>query len=200
MSNDIERRAFIAEIRKENKESGKLEGHAAIFNDPAEIQTFSGAFREVIKPGAFREAIKRKDDVRALFNHDSNFVLGRTKSGTLTLKEDERGLKISIDPPETSFAKDLTESISRGDIDQMSFGFRVTEETWREGEDGDLDTREINSVELFDVSPVTFPAYQNTDIAVRSWDNYRKEKGGLINTYRAKAKLIKHRANIRRIS
>ena len=99
-------------------------------------------------------------------NHDPNFVLGRTKNGTLRVQEDETGLAVEIDPPETAWADDLLVSIGRGDISQMSFAFRVGEESW-ETVDG-IDIRTILSFdEIFDVSPVTYPAYPDTDVSLR---------------------------------
>lgn len=148
----------------------KIMGHAAVFNMPADI----GGFREQIAPGAFTEAIGR-DDVRALFNHDPNFVLGRNKSGTLRMSEDAKGLAIEIDPPDTQWARDLTVSIQRGDISQMSFGFCAEAQTWEEAADGTI-TRTLNKVQLFDVSPVTYPAYAQTDVAVRALEHYRAGK------------------------
>lgn len=139
-----------------------LVGYAAVFNSPAMIGDF---FEERIAPGAFSAAIGR-DDVRALINHDDELILGRTKSGTLRLSEDATGLLCEIDPPDTSYANDLIESMRRGDIDQMSFGFRATKEQW--DETGPVLKRTILEVELFDVSPVTFPAYESTEIALRS--------------------------------
>jgi len=163
-NNDIERRAFISEIivaHRDNNEQRKIVGHAAVFNKPS---LFMG-FREKIMPGAFAKTIL-EDDIRALFNHNPDYVLGRNKAGTLKLEEDEIGLRIEIDPPETSFANDLMESIRRGDIDQMSFGFMVRDEKWSE-ENGEI-MRTLLDVKLYDVSPVVFPAYPDTDVAVRS--------------------------------
>lgn len=160
-------RSFSFEIEKEER---KMVGHAAVFGEVAEI---GGWFREQVEPGAFRASI-RKDDVRALFNHDENYVLGRNMAGTLQLSEDSKGLKVSITPPDTQFARDLAVSIERGDINQMSFAFQVLEEEWVRGEKKELDLRKIKKVRLFDVSPVTFPAYEGTDIAIRSRDNWLK--------------------------
>ena len=158
------------EVRAEGDDDSKtLKGHAAVFNSDTEI---AGAFRERIAPGAFTRAIK-EDDVRALFNHDANQVLGRTASGTLRLAEDKTGLAVEIDPPDTQYARDAVTVIERGDVSQMSFGFRVRKETWEEGEEGELDLRTIEEAELFDVSPVTFPAYADTDVAVRSHDDWK---------------------------
>jgi hypothetical protein len=140
----------------------RIAGHAAVFNTLSEMLW---GFRETIAPGAFRDAIDRSD-VRALVNHDSNYILGRKKNGTLKLWEDERGLAIDIDPPPTQWANDLLVSISRGDIDQMSFGFTVGEDRWEEV-DGETRRTILRVDELYDVSPVTFPAYPETDVALR---------------------------------
>jgi uncharacterized protein len=125
-----------------------------------------GGFREKIAPGAFKRSLENGADVRALLNHDSNYVLGRNKSGTLFLSEDERGLKIEITPPDTQWARDLMVSMERGDIDQMSFGFYTISDDW-ETKDGE-NIRTLREVELFDVSVVTYPAYTATSANVRS--------------------------------
>ena len=164
---DKETRTVTAPIeRADDVATGesKLIGHAALFNSEAVI---AGFFREVIAPGAFTEALKRKDDVRALFNHDANFVLGRTAAGTLTLSEDKRGLKYEVTTPSTSWAKDLVLSIARGDVSQSSFAFRVERESWPKVERDALPLRVIEQVELFDVSPVTYPAYEDTTVSAR---------------------------------
>ena len=166
MSKEI--RSFT--FTRADAEDRKMVGHAAVFNQETDI---GGWFREKIAPGAFKESI-REDDIRALFNHDPNFVLGRNTAKTLTLAEDDTGLKTTIDPPDTQFARDLAVSIERGDITQMSFAFQVLEEEWKTGEKKELDLRTIKKVRLYDVSPVTFPAYQGTDIALRSQAAWRK--------------------------
>lgn len=160
-----EYRAFsLAEVEVRGEADGrpKLVGHAAIFNT---LSVNLGFYREKIAPGAFTKTIKEAD-IRALWNHDPNYVLGRTKSGTLKLAEDDKGLAIEIIPPDTQWARDLMETIRRGDVDQMSFGFRAIKEDW-EGDINEL-VRVLKEVELLDVSPVTFPAYPATDIQVRS--------------------------------
>jgi uncharacterized protein len=161
-----ERRTFrLFEFRADTQDGEsrpRITGHAAVFNSLSEMLW---GFREMIAPGAFRGAID-KSDVRALVNHDSNFILGRKKNGTLKLWEDERGLAIDIDPPLTQWANDLLVSIGRGDIDQMSFGFTVAEDRWEEV-DGETRRTILRVDELFDVSPVTFPAYPETDVALR---------------------------------
>jgi uncharacterized protein len=161
----IERRKLpISELRVEQKDdSRKIVGYAAVFNSLSEDL---GGFREKIAPGAFKRSLENGADVRALLNHDSNYVLGRNKSGTLFLSEDERGLKIEITPPDTQWARDLMVSMERGDIDQMSFGFYTISDDW-ETKDGE-NIRTLKEVELFDVSVVTYPAYTATSANVRS--------------------------------
>lgn len=161
-------RTFAVDGLKIERREGKaprLEGHAAIFNALSEDL---GGFREQIAPGAFADAIK-SDDVRALFNHDSNYVLGRNLAGTLHLSEDARGLAIAIDLPDTQTIRDLVAApIERGDVSQMSFGFsaRPNGQNWAKDDEGRV-VRTLTKVRLFDVSPVTFPAYRQTDVAVR---------------------------------
>jgi HK97 family phage prohead protease len=138
-----------------------LVGYAAVFDSPTEI---AGYFVEKIAPGAFSKAIGR-DDVRCLFNHSDNLVLGRTASGTLRLSEDAKGLRYECDPPNTAWANDLMELIGRGDVSQSSFAFRATREEW--DETGDLPVRTVLECELFDVSPVTYPAYEDSEVGLR---------------------------------
>lgn len=169
--NEIERRAFTVEgmkIERREKSLARIIGHASVFNREANI---GGWFIESVAPGAFRRAIV-EDDVRALFNHDPNFVLGRNRAGTLKLSEDDIGLAIEISPPDTQAARDLLVSIERGDVSQMSIGFRALKQEWDES--GDLLKRKLIEAELFDISPVTFPAFVETDVAVRSLEAYRK--------------------------
>ena len=152
-----------AELRVEQRdgEAPKIVGYAAVFNSLSENL---GGFREMIKPGAFKKSLD--NDVRALIDHESGKVLGRSKAGTLRMEEDDNGLRVEIDPPDTTIARDLMESMRRGDIDQMSFGFFVKSDNWRK-QDGE-NIRELEEVDLFDVSVVTFPAYPATSVHVRS--------------------------------
>lgn len=157
----------------QSEEDNYIEGHAAIFDSWSETLGGIFPFKEKVKRGAFSSSLEQ-DDIRALFNHDPNYVLGRNKAGTLQLKEDERGLFVRIVPPNTTWAKDLRKSIERGDINQMSFGFTVEEDEWRY-EDG-YDIRELKKVRLYDVSPVTFPAYTATDVGVRGMESYKEHR------------------------
>ena len=168
---EIERRNVpLSEFRLTEDKQPKIIGHAAMFDQLSE-PLFD--FREKIAPGAFAKSIK-KDDIRALFNHDANYPLGRNKAGTLKLKEDDQGLAIEIDPPQTQWARDLQESIRRGDISQMSFGFTVVKDEWEHNK-GKESIRTLKEVKLYDVSPVTFPAYQQTSVKVRDYINALKE-------------------------
>lgn len=163
---DVERRFLPLELRSsESGETVTICGYAAVFN----ISTDLGWFREKINPGAFDDV---DTDTVALFNHDANMVLGRKSAGTLRLKTDERGLFMEVDLPNTSYAQDLAASISRGDIKHQSFAFTVLDDEWCM-EDG-KDTRIIKRVKhLFDVSPVTYPAYSDTTVAKRSLEDNR---------------------------
>src|SRR3990167_4528362 len=154
-----------AEIRLAAGDGGKrkIDGYAATFNAEAEIMP---GFREIVRPGAFTRTLKTAD-VRALMNHDPNFVLGRNKAGTLELSQDDKGLRYIITPPDTSYANDLLVSIERGDVSQSSFGFRVVKDRWTEDLANKTILRELLEVKLFDVSPVTFPAYAQTEVHVR---------------------------------
>jgi HK97 family phage prohead protease len=166
----IERRVFTIqglETRAaEGDQPARLAGYAAVFDEMSEEMW---GFREVIRSGAFAKSLG--GDVRALFNHNPDLILGRTTAKTLTLREDSRGLYVEILPPDTGFARDLMASIARGDIDQMSFGFRTVKDSWKD-ENGKV-TRELLEVDVFDVSPVTFPAYPTTEIALRSLDAFK---------------------------
>lgn len=160
------------ELRADDAGAQRLIGHAAVFNS---LSDDLGGFRELIKPGAFARSLEGEPDIRALLNHDTARVLGRTRAGTLKLTEDDAGLRVEIEPPDTSYARDLMVSVGRGDITQMSFGFMVRAggQEWSEDDEGRI-TRTLTDLELFEVSPVTFPAYPQTDIAARSLEQWRQ--------------------------
>lgn len=143
-------------------ESRRVEGYAALFSSPTDM----GWYEEEIAPGAFDGA--DLSDVRALFNHDPDNILARTAAGTLQLTIDQKGLKFAFDMPDTTLGNDLMVSINRRDISQCSFAFRVDEQTWTESE-GQPDRRTITKMAaVYDVGPVTYPAYEDTDVALRS--------------------------------
>lgn len=164
--NDIERRYLPLDLRADkDSETITIGGYAAVFDTVADL----GWFRERIDRSAFDGV---DTDTVALINHDSNLVLGRKSAGTLRLKTDERGLLMEVDLPKTTYAQDLAESITRGDIKHQSFAFTVLDDEWSMV-DG-KDTRTIKRVKaLYEVSPVTYPAYSDTTVAKRSRDEHR---------------------------
>lgn len=151
----------------------RIVGYAAVFNQRSD--TLGGMFVEIIAPGAFDEVLTQ--DTRALFNHDPNYLLGRTASGTLRLTVDERGLAYEIDTPNTATIRDLVvEPLRRGDMSGSSFAMRVAKggDSWHEEKDG-LIVRTIYKIaELRDVGPVAFPAYPDSSAAQRSLNAWKQ--------------------------
>lgn len=173
-----------AEIRADDN-GISVEGYAAVFNEETEI---AGLFRERIDPGAFSDAIGR-DDVVFLINHEG-LPLARTRSGTLTLTEDERGLKIATTlDPEDPDVRSIAGKMKRGDLDKMSFAFMPDVQEWDDS--GDLPVRTIKRASLFDVSVVTTPAYQGTEIALRSLAASRPRETAQEFRLRVKRKLMR---------
>lgn len=160
------------EIRESDNEVSTLVGYAAVFN--SESQDLGG-FIETIKPGAFSRSIQNPTkDIKALYNHDSASVLGRVKNGSLSLQEDEIGLRVTIRPPKTQFGRDILESVRSGYLDNMSFGFSVKEDSW-EMRDG-MHFRTLEDVELFEVSVVATPAYMDTSVAARNLEKVKESE------------------------
>lgn len=160
---EIERRTFtVQDVEARQAEDGtmRLRGYAAVFND-ASVPL---PFKETIAPGAFRKTLSETPDVRLLINHEG-LPLARTKNGTLTLTEDDRGLLIDAQIADTTEGRDLYKLVERGDVDQMSFAFRVIRQKWSE----DRSTRTLTEVSLADgdVSVVTYPAYPTTTVEAR---------------------------------
>lgn len=159
----LEKRAVPFEVRAAEDGKPKLRGVAAVFNSEAVI---GGSFREVIRPGAFTKTLTERD-VKMLWNHESAFPMGSTRAGTLSLYESIRGLEVDGDPPTQGMNAGFLESIQRGDVSQMSFQFEVLKENVIRVE-GEMDLREVLEVKLWEVSPVTFPAYSDTEIGMRA--------------------------------
>src|SRR6056297_1955042 len=144
---------------REDSDGMHLEGYAALFDSRSENL---GGFTETIKPGAFRSSLKARNDIKLLWNHDTGAVLGSTRAGTLTLTEDERGLRVSADIANTSYGRDAAELVRRGDVTGFSFGFSMP----ARGGDGWISEgteRLLKSVRLHEVSLVAFPAYPATN-------------------------------------
>jgi HK97 family phage prohead protease len=172
---NIEHRTLVRELRAKEPGAegsiGVLAGYAAVFNSRSENL---GGFFEEIAPGAFDGVLD--NDVRALVDHDSGRVLGRSVAKTLRLATDEIGLRYEVDLPDTQEARDLMLLIKRGDVRESSFGFTVAHrgDDWAENEDGQI-IRTIHKVQrLYDVSPVAFPAYPAATVAMRSLINRAK--------------------------
>ncbi|MDO7487038.1 HK97 family phage prohead protease [Peribacillus frigoritolerans] len=189
MNKEIRTLTSPIELRslEDNADKRYIVGYALRFNSESENL---GGFVETIDPSALEGA--NLSDVRALFNHDANMVLGRSKAGTLNLSVDEFGLRYEIDMPNTSFARDLMNSMERGDIDQSSFGFTIkgdgTGDEWDYDESRDLYIRTIRSFDnIFDVSVVTYPAYQATEsvVAKRSLDSFKAKENEVIEAQKA---------------
>jgi HK97 family phage prohead protease len=136
-------------------------GYASVFNSPSEDL---GGFVEYVAPGAFKRSLQSRNEVKLLWNHDSGEPLASLRGGTMQLVEDERGLKVTAQLPNTTRGRDIAELLRTNVIDSMSFGFNVIKDSWsRDGQ-----TRTLESVRLFEVSVVSFPAYSQTQAQVRS--------------------------------
>jgi HK97 family phage prohead protease len=158
------------EVRNEG-ENQVVVGYGAVFNTESNDL---GGFTERINQSAFDG--RTEDDVRFLLNHDPNFIFGRTTSGTLRLSIDEIGLRYEVDLPDTQSARDLTTSLKRGDINQSSFAFTVEDDTWEQDDDNNI-VRTINKVSrLYDVSAVTYPAYEEASVALRSMEKWQDDE------------------------
>lgn len=184
---------FLGELRAADAGKRMLVGFAAVYNQLSQV--LAGSFKERVRPGAFARALRGEDDVRALFEHESCNILGRASAGTLRLMDDPRGLRYEIDVPETSVGNDLLVSVARGDVTQSSFGFRTLQDDWTTEPQPDgtsLQIRDLIAVQLFDISPVVFPAYDQTDVAVRSMNEHRAAK-------EAEAAAIQSEARARRL-
>ena len=163
------------ETREDEGQDPTIEGYFSVFNSNYEI---APGMTESVAPGAFSRSLQG-GDIRALINHDSTLVLGRTKAHTLELHEDERGLwgKITVNPNDRD-AMNLYERVKRGDVDQCSFGFAIVKEETDFRDDGSVHWT-IQDVDLFEVSPCTFPAYEATSIAARTAERDELQKRSL---------------------
>jgi HK97 family phage prohead protease len=176
----IERRSLSVEIRADTA-GRRLAGYAATFGTPAAIDGFT----ETIRAGAFSRTLREQHDILALVDHDPTRLLARTRSKTLRLAEDARGLSFELDVPPTTLGNDVLAMAERGDLGGMSFGFRVTTDHWP-----DKRTRELRAVELVEVSIVhAFPAYEGTSVAARH-RNQRNGAGSLVLTPAARRRLV----------
>jgi uncharacterized protein len=181
------------EIREAGEEEGKRTIKGAIkYNTESQVMRdwWGDQFVEEIATGAFDESLKTRGVV-GLWSHDTSKVLGSTKSGTLRLESTEKELRFELDLPNTTVGNDAWEMIKRGDVDGVSFGMRVTKDKWsqieRNGEK--IYKRSILDAELYEISPVAFPAYPANEVSVRSLDEYREQQKRASNEYK-KRKLL----------
>jgi len=166
MKTNVEYRNIRQEFRvSKDGDAPNISGYAALFDTPSE----NIGWIETIDPKAFDSVMASKPDVRALWNHNPDHVLGRTSANTLALTIDSRGLAYSIDPPNTTVANDLIVSMRRKDVTESSFGFIVKRDQWTDNPDGTVTRRILEFDELLDVSPVTYPAYSGTTAQARSF-------------------------------
>lgn len=187
MSKELEIRHFKGIEIRATEEKRQMTGYAAVFNSDS---VDFGWFKEQIAPGAFSRSIKEKVNVRALVDHDTGKVIASTKAKTLSVREDDKGLFVDLEPANTTHGNDILELVKRGDVDAMSFGFRVIEDKW-ETRDG-KDFRTLIDVDLMEVSIVAMPAYPATSISARSaekvWEEHQKQlaTGSRASTERVK--------------
>jgi len=170
----VEKRFFpvFTETKDENKDAVSFIGRAIIYD--SETSICDGVLEKIAK-NAFEHSANT-DDIRCLFNHDPNLVIGRTTSGTLKLKKQEDGIYFHVSPPNTEWSRNLIESVKRGDITQCSFGFTVDDEIFNTSSNGNI-CRTIRDGKLFDVSIVTYPAYEETVVQVRKKvDTFKKKQ------------------------
>ena len=162
---NVEHRSIVQEFRVSADAQPTIAGYAAVFDTPTDM---CGMWMEVIDPHAFDTVLATNPDVCSLWNHNDDYVIGRTTAGTLNVNVDARGLAYQATPPDTQWANDLIVSMRRKDITGSSFGFVCARDQWTDNADGTV-TRRILEVEmLMDVSPVTFPAYSAASAQVRS--------------------------------
>ena len=178
---EIEKRIFGIEFRQQNGSvNQKIIGMAACFNiRSATLRTIDGQeFQEELALGAFKDALTQ-NDCRSLINHNPDKILGRSSAGTLLLQETENGLAFEIDPPDTSYARDLKISMARKDVKECSFAFSVAPggDSWTRDEKTKMPIRTIRQIgKLYDVSVVTYPAYDSTQCSLRSIGKLKAEE------------------------
>lgn len=172
----IEYRSFRKlELREAKKDGviGTLVGYAAVFN--SESADFGG-WREVLRPGCFSRSLTELPDVRALYQHNVAQVLGRRGANTLAVREDDHGLHVEVELIDTQFNRDVLANVRSGNLDAMSFGMVVKKYEWDIDEERGYDLRVLSDVDLFEVSVVTWPAYEETEVAARSLQTFKEQR------------------------
>jgi uncharacterized protein len=178
--------ALEIRAKDENEDNRTISGAIKYNNESREMRDYWGdSFVEEIAEGAFAESLKQRGVV-GLWSHDTSQVLGNTKSGTLRIDNTQTELRFELDIPDTSVGNDAWALIKRGDVDGVSFGMKVTKEKWssEERDEGKIYKRTILDAELYEISPVAFPAYPSNEVAVRSLDEHKENERRSVNEYR----------------
>lgn len=180
METKKEERAFeIEELELRAAVDGQqptIAGYAVVFDSWSDVLVNDRGrqFRERFAPGAFDRALAAGPDIRALWNHNDDYPLGRVRNGTLQVRKDGAGIRFELTPPDTSWGRDAVTSIRRGDVSGVSFQFSTkrdgSADTWEKGGADGVAFRTVLDADLYEVSPVTFPAYPQTSVGVRSVD------------------------------
>lgn len=165
---EIERRYVKGAVEYREDASGSSPGHLSGYALKFDrLSQNLGGFVERVAPGAVDKSLADQLDVLARWNHDDAYLLGRTSSGTLSLRTDATGLVYDVTLPDTTAGRDVAELARRGDVSQSSFAFAVIDDEWGQTEQG-MPLRTLNAIKLYDVAPVNSPAYLDTSVAVRS--------------------------------
>ncbi len=181
----LERRYFKTELRADDSNGQKIAGLAARYGIASEDL---GGFREIIRPGAFTASLASNPDVVALYQHDPSDILGRTTSGTLRLRETAQGLEFECDLPDTQLGRDVYTLVKRGDLSECSFAFTTDAEDYSASNGQRV--RELQAVSLHDVSVVTWPAYPDTSVAVRSMKSWEAQQLASLDKYKNQLRLL----------
>lgn len=160
------------EIREDDEGNRTISGYAVKWEKKSHVLGYYRKFREQFRKGAFADSLQQ-DDQRFLWSHDTGKVLGRTKNKTLRLEEDDVGLRFELDLPKTTLGNDTYESIKRGDVDGVSFGFKMLDDEMDEPDD-DIPLRTVKKAKLLEVSAVAFPAYPDSEVSARGYDRMKE--------------------------
>jgi HK97 family phage prohead protease len=152
------------ELRIGGDNGNTLTGYAVVYNS---LSADLGGFKERVMPGSFKGVLAGNQDIRALVDHDSTKLLGRTSNGTLKLAEDAKGLKVEVSMPDTTYANDLKTLVNRKDIRGMSFGFRIPDGGQRFTKENGETIRELTNIDLKEVTVTSIPAYNATSVQIR---------------------------------
>ena len=194
----IEKRSLPLEIRMDDEgDSRSVKGYAVVYDTWTDIGNW---YREKIAPGALRSALMNSD-IRLLLNHDSNHLLARQKSGTLSVREDEKGLYFEATIPESR--EDVYEMVKRGDLDECSFAFRVSKDEWRyayENDDLDVDERVIKEISIVpEITLATFGAYKTTSVDLRTYEEAKKAHEERVKSDESEKSKIENEARSREL-